>query len=415
MSLSLPLRRALLANSLLIRPDDLSSLLSLARVGILLSATNLAEGSAANLAVDSEAAGLGLRAVLTPQISDVWRSAAWGATTINLDVDLGSAEAFNVVAIAAPRDGLLPGASALISLGASATAPPSYANLQANPTSIIPGGGSYVIGWQTTNLGSVADPDGGTGARLLGSSSGIGSGVYINRAGTYAASPSTLYDFSMQAYSAATAPDRGWLLWVDEYSGAGGTGTLHRRHPGIALVGSGINGSWQTFTHRITTHADTQSLQVWWASDWQTGAQIGVYGCSIVRRPEVLDTGDAAFSLSPYGLWAWVGDAPITARYLRLAFTGGAADAYLQLGRLWVGPALITTRQASYGFSLGASDPGSSLRASVSGMRDVQRGTAYRTISCTADTLTTAEAAQVEQAAISHQLCRADFALEEDL
>ena len=77
-------------------------------MGILLSWSNLAEGSAANLAVSSEAAGLGLRAVLTPQISDIWRSAAWGATTINLDVDLGSAQSIGLVAIAAPRDGLLP-------------------------------------------------------------------------------------------------------------------------------------------------------------------------------------------------------------------------------------------------------------------------------------------------------------------
>ena len=45
-------------------------------MGILLAWSNLAEGSATNLAVDSEVAGLGLRAVLTPQISDVWRSNA---------------------------------------------------------------------------------------------------------------------------------------------------------------------------------------------------------------------------------------------------------------------------------------------------------------------------------------------------
>ena len=60
-------------------------------MGILLSWSNLAEAEAVNLSVDSEAPGLGLRAVLTPQIAEVWRSNAWGATVINLRIDLGEA------------------------------------------------------------------------------------------------------------------------------------------------------------------------------------------------------------------------------------------------------------------------------------------------------------------------------------
>ena len=213
-------------------------------MGILLSWSNLAEGSAANLAVSSEALGLGLRAVLTPQISDVWRSNAWGASTIDLRVDLGAAKSIGLVAIAAPRDGLLPSTAATVRLTAD-----------------------------TAMLDGSAALD--TGSQSLGS------------------------------------------------------------------------------------------------------------------------------SMASFGLWAWASSTPIAARYLRLQFTGSVTDAYLQLGRLWVGPALVTTRQSSYGFSLGASDPGSSARAGISGVRDVQRGRAYRSLAFTSDTLTTAEAAQVEQAALA--------------
>lgn len=418
-------------------------------MGILLSWANLVEGSAANLAVDSEAPGLGLRAVLTPQISEVWRSKPWGATTINLDIDLGTAQAVNLVALAAPRDGLLPGSGALVSLGASALAAPNTANLQANSTSIVPGGGTYAKGSNTTDLGAVTDPMGGSGARRLGSTTTTGGNVYIVRSAALNVAAATPYEFTVWARSNAIAPSRGTLMVVDEYSGPNWTGTPTRNW-GPTLVGAGVDASWRSFSRRLTTRADTQSLQIYWAEGWQQGAEIEVWGAGISRRPEVIDTGDQAFSLSPFGLWAWVSSAAVTARYLRLSFTGGAADAYLQLGRLWVGPALITARQASYGFSIGASDPGSNARAGLTGVRDVQRGRAYRTLAFTGDTLSSAEAAQIEQAAlavgstgqvfaarlhsdpartgcfgvfsraptltrISNALWRADFAIEEDL
>ena len=262
-------------------------------MGILLAWSNLADGSATNLSVDSEVAGLGLRAVLTPQISDVWRSSTWGGSTINLRVDLGTAQGINLVAIAAPRDGLLPS----------------------------------------------------TGA-----------------------------------------------------------------------------------TVRLTADAD--------ALDGTTALDTGAQG---------LGAGMAGF-----GLWAWTSTTAVSARYLRLQFTGAPGDAYLQLGRLWVGRALITSRQASYGFSIGASDPGSTARSGISGVRDIQRGRPYRSLAFAGDTLTTDEASQIEQAAlavgstgqvlaarlhsdaartgcfgvftraptltrINHLLWRADFAVEEDL
>lgn len=91
-------------------------------MGILLSSVNLAESAAANLSASSEAAGLGLRSVLTPQIAEVWRSDTWGATTLSLRVDLGSVQPVRLAAFAAPRDGLLPGSGATVRLRASAVA-----------------------------------------------------------------------------------------------------------------------------------------------------------------------------------------------------------------------------------------------------------------------------------------------------
>ena len=212
-------------------------------MGVLISWANLAEAAATNLTVDSEASGLGLRAVLTPQISDIWRSSTWGATTINLRADLGSAVAIRTIAIAAPRDGLLPRADASIRVTADA---------------------------------SVLD---GTGA----------------------------YD------------------------------------SGVMSLGT---------------------------------------------------------PMSRFGLWGWAGT-EISARYVRLSFTGSISDAYLQLGRLWIGPALITARNASYGHNAGVVDPGANARAALTGVRDVQRGTPYRQLKFPLGFLAEAEATQVETAALA--------------
>lgn len=365
-------------------------------MGILLATTNLAEAASTNLAISSEAPGLGLRAMLTPQMSDIWRSGSWGTTTINLDVDLGSASSINLVAVGAPRDGLLPGAGATVSLGASLSAAPTYAELQAASGNIVPGGGTYSIGASTTDLGAVASAAGGSGARHLGSTSGTGANVYIGRTAVLGVTGGAPYRFSVWARSVATTPTMGTLLTVDERDALGTV----RRTAGIPLVGT-LDATWRQVTQQITLRADTVSVQCYWAEGWQAGAEIEVDRASITRRPEVLDTGERAFTLAPFGIWAWVSTAAISARYLRLAFTGTAADAYLQLGRLWVGSALITARQASYGFTLGATDPGSSARANVSGVRDMQRGTPYRTLSMAVDLLSSAEARTIEAAALA--------------
>jgi hypothetical protein len=85
-------------------------------MGVLLSWINRAD--AGTVTVSSQATDLGPAGLLTPQVNDVWRSGTWGATTITIDADLGSALAVNVVAVAAPRDGVLPPASATMRLTA---------------------------------------------------------------------------------------------------------------------------------------------------------------------------------------------------------------------------------------------------------------------------------------------------------
>jgi hypothetical protein len=58
-------------------------------------------------------------------------------------------------------------------------------------------------------------------------------------------------------------------------------------------------------------------------------------------------------------------------------------------------------RQVSYGYRVGAIDPGSGARAPLTGVRGVQRSWPYRTLAFPGDTLTNAEAAQVEPAGLA--------------
>lgn len=212
-------------------------------MGVLISWVNLAEAPATNLTVDSEAPGLGLRAIATPQISDIWRSGTWGATTINLRADLGSARSIGAIAIAAPRDGLLPSAEASIRVTADA--------------SVLDGAGAY--------------------------------------------------------------------------------------DSGVVSLGT---------------------------------------------------------PMSRFGMWGWAGT-EISARYVRLRFTGSGGDGYLQLGRLWIGPALITARNASYGYNAGIVDPGANARAALTGVRDVQRGQPYRVVKIPLGFLSESESILVETAALA--------------
>lgn len=81
-------------------------------MAVVIAHRSLAEAPGAELYATSEAAGLGVRALLTPQIADVWRSGAWGGT-INHFFDFGVVrQGIRLIAFAAPRDGVLPSAEA---------------------------------------------------------------------------------------------------------------------------------------------------------------------------------------------------------------------------------------------------------------------------------------------------------------
>lgn len=91
-------------------------------MGAVLSWKNWAEQVGVSLTVSSEAAGLGLRGMLTPQVQNYWRSSTWNAVSnAVIDLDLGSSRAVKLIAFAAPRDGLLPPSGSTVALRASAT------------------------------------------------------------------------------------------------------------------------------------------------------------------------------------------------------------------------------------------------------------------------------------------------------
>lgn len=116
-------------------------------MGVLLSWANLTTAVTLSSA-HSTASGFDLASLLTTPINDVWRSASWGATTITLDVDLGTARTVNVVAIAAPRDSTLPSATATVTLTAGTTQGGSTAlNTGSQTLGLSPWG---VWGWRST-------------------------------------------------------------------------------------------------------------------------------------------------------------------------------------------------------------------------------------------------------------------------
>ena len=204
-------------------------------MGILLSWVNLLESSGVVLSASSEAAGLGIRSVLTPQIAEVWRSGSWGATTIDIDVDLGAVQPINALAVAAPRDGRLPSAAATVAAQISASVAPSRDNLQANPSSIAIGTGTYIAGANTTNVGAVTGPTGAGGARRIGSASATGAGVSLARAATLPVAGGTPYRITAWLrQGSAAAATRGTALTVDQFTG----GSVTQRNTGPALLGA---------------------------------------------------------------------------------------------------------------------------------------------------------------------------------
>jgi hypothetical protein len=210
-------------------------------MGAVIAWRNEAERPAASISGSSEAGGLGVQSVLSPTIAEVWRTAAAGAATHYIAVDFGARVPIRLVAIGAPRDGVLPGTGAI---------------------------------W-----------------------SAYGSNVAIGGMDVFFSPPAAL-NLSR--------------------------GAVGRLLPSVFL-----------------------------------------------------------------------------ARYLTVTVIGAAGDPYLQLGRLWAGDALVTQGNISYGWQRGTLDTGSSERASLSGVRNIQRGAVARSLDFSLPRLTAAEADALDDAALA--------------
>jgi hypothetical protein len=90
----------------------------------LVSGTSWADQPGVSIDTDSEAEGLGVRSLLTPVLGDVWRTTGSGDVPgqRRLSVDLGVRRPVRVIALQAPRDGLLPEAGATIEVSISGNA-----------------------------------------------------------------------------------------------------------------------------------------------------------------------------------------------------------------------------------------------------------------------------------------------------
>lgn len=101
-------------------------------MGILLSWVNHTDAAATVLFSDNEASGLPIARIQTPQIADVFRSGSWGsATPCTIAIDFGSDKTFEMIALQAPRDGVLPAPGASVTrlaIGVSTQAAGNGAN-----------------------------------------------------------------------------------------------------------------------------------------------------------------------------------------------------------------------------------------------------------------------------------------------
>jgi hypothetical protein len=283
---------------------------------------------------------------------------------------------------------------ATVDRGRKAVAPPSRVDQQPDPLNVAIGA-SYTMGIATLDLGAVANPSGGSGARRFGSPL-FGANTWLGINGLEPVVGGATYRVQCSLKRGTTAPNRGTILTFDEYSG----GVFTRRTSGVPMLNNGITTAWTTFTRTIKTLPTTTDIFLYYIEGWQAGAEIDVYDCRITRVAEI-ESGEQAFSLRPWGVWAYASAQAFTARWLRYSFTGSAADAFLQLGRIWAGPALITSRNVSLGHAQGAADPGLTLRSGVSGVRTFQRGTPYRIHRYSVAVLPTAEALTIEEAAVA--------------
>lgn len=400
-------------------------------MGLVLSWINHVDAAATSLSADSETAGLGAQSVRTTPLSEVWRTGVWTSTAITLDVDLGSSQSIGLIALAAPRDGVLPSSLAILRVTASTA---SQSGTDALDTRTV-GAHNMLINSQNfpawtiaaaTVIGIAADDPvyGGSGVfgiqdnstnttHFLRQTADVVSGVsytyslYVQadastrmelRVVTLDASVTTRVRFDLTTVTATTVT-AGWLT----------TAT-------ITDVGSGWYRVSVTFlaAGSTTMRYDICCLPTGATSLNYSGTgatQIRVFGAQVegnaIASAYVLTQSEPSSEvqflstqMSNHGVWAYRPTAAITARYLRFRFVGSASDLYFQAGRIWAGPALVTARQVSYNHETAVVDPGISARSPITGLRDVQRGAPYRRCRWPLGLLTSAEAASLREAAL---------------
>jgi hypothetical protein len=110
------------------------------------------------------------------------------------------------------------------------------------------------------------------------------------------------------------------------------------------------------------------------------------------------------------GVWAYLPQAAVMARYVQFRCVAGAADTYLQLGRLWLGPALVTASSSNYGQQRGYADAGSNDRSGVSGVRFATPGAVRRQPQWSLPSMPEADKNGVEAAALAAGTTRQIFA-----
>ena len=118
----------------------------------LVSIRSWAEESGASIAASSEIEPLGVQSLLTETLGDVWRPGE--GTTQVLDVTFAGPRAVRVVALYAPRDGVLPD-GAQISAALSAVAPGGTDAASSGLVYLTLGGASLTLGGASLTLAGI--------------------------------------------------------------------------------------------------------------------------------------------------------------------------------------------------------------------------------------------------------------------
>lgn len=387
-------------------------------MGILFAHRNLAETIGTEVSTDSEATGLGVRSLLTPQIADVYRSAPWGPNgAVNLRLAFPAPIEVRLILLAAPRDGVLPPAGCTVRVTGSLLAADGTEALDTGGVafSLAPWGlwavllpAPVTLRWLRLRFLAGTEPPasnlvrnplftGGT-AGVVGSGGAWPTNMSLSNPGSI----TTTLDFGVEAamrymevrlQTSAAVSSR--IINFDTTSGLPLVGGATYTASVLARLAAGSLSGWSTVGLRRRTNAATAAngTLVNLATMGATPAQVSVTEAVAADAA----TGNTQFVFTaPSG-------ADATIRFYYPALEAGAVASppytvtdppnpgYLQLGRLWVGPAIVTERAVSYGWARGGTDTGSNDRAPLSGTRYGRRGAVLRRASMPITLMTEAE------------------------